>query len=87
MKDELINRLENLKDKYPNFYKEHPDLLEQLNKKIDAIKNDNYEIKDAGYVVAYIGGNVTNTQMYTNKNKNKEFTIEDAKILYEEFKK
>ena len=44
---QLIKRLEECKYKHKEFYKTHPDFLEELNAKIYALKNGNeYTIKD-----------------------------------------
>ena len=61
-RDSIIARLENCRDKNKEFYKRHSDLLEELNYKINALKNGaDYEIKDAGWVVGYIVGKIGET--------------------------
>ena len=70
--DDIIARLERCRDKNKEFYKRHTDLLEELNCKINALKNGaNYEIKDAGWVVGYVGGKIRDTNLSFNEGKAK----------------
>ena len=77
-KDDIIARLEKCKDKNKEFYKRHTDLLEELNCKISALKSgDDYEIKDVGWVVGYVGGKIGETD-------DDKMTVERAKEIYKE---
>ncbi len=77
-RDGIIARLERCRDKNKEFYKRHSDLLEELNCKIDALKNgDDYEIKDVGWVVGYVGGKIGETD-------DDKMTEERAKEIYKE---
>ena len=77
-RDSIIARLESCRDKNKEFYKRHSDLLEELNYKINVLKNGaDYEIKDAGWVVGYIGGKIGETD-------NDKITEERAKEIYKE---
>ena len=77
-RDNIIARLERCRDKNKEFYKRHSDLLEELNYKINALKNGaDYEIKDAGWVVGYVGGKIG--EMDDDK-----MTEERAKEIYRE---
>ena len=77
-RDSIIARLESCRDKNKEFYKRHSDLLEELNYKINALKNGaNYEIKDVGWVVGYVGGKIGETD-------NDKITEERAKEIYKE---
>ena len=77
-RDSIIARLESCRDKNKEFYKRHSDLLEELNYKINALKNGaDYEIKDVGWVVGYVGGKIGET----NYDK---MTEERAKEIYKE---
>ena len=77
-RDSIIARLERCKDKNKEFYKRHPNMLEELNYKINALKNGaDYEIKDVGWVVGYVGGKIGETDDDT-------MTVERAKEIYKE---
>ena len=77
-RDNIIARLERCRDKNKEFYKRHSDLLEELNYKINALKNGtDYEIKDASWVVGYVGGKIRETD-------NDRMTEERAKEIYKE---
>ena len=77
-RDSIIARLESCRDKNKEFYKRHSDLLEELNYKINALKNGaDYEVKDVGWVVGYIGGKIGETD-------NDKITEERAKEIYKE---
>ena len=77
-RDSIIARLESCRDKNKEFYKRHSDLLEELNCKIDALKNGaDYEIKDVGWVVGYVGGKIGETD-------DDKMTEERAKEIYKE---
>ena len=77
-KDDIIARLEKCKDKNKEFYKRHPNMLEELNCKINALKNGaDYEIKDVGCIIGYIGGKIGETD-------DDRMTEERAKEIYKE---
>ena len=77
-RDDIIARLEKCKDKNKEFYKRHTDLLEELNCKINALKNGaDYEIKDVGWVIGYVGGKIGETD-------DDKMTEERAKEIYKE---
>ena len=77
-RDSIIARLERCRDKNKEFYKRHSDLLEELNYKINALKNEaDYEIKDVGWVIGYVGGKIRETD-------NDRMTEEIAKEIYKE---
>ena len=77
-RDSIIARLESCRDKNKEFYKRHADLLEELNYKINALKNGaNYEIKDVGWVIGYVGGKIGETD-------DDRMTEERAKEIYKE---
>ena len=77
-RDDIIARLEKCRDTNEEFYKRHSDLLEELNYKINALKNgDDYEIKDAGWVVGYVVGKIGETD-------SDKMTEERAKEIYKE---
>ena len=77
-RDDIIARLERCRDKNGEFYKRHSDLLEELNYKINALKSeDDYEIKDAGWVVGYVAGKIGETD-------SDKMTEERAKEIYKE---
>ena len=77
-RDNIIAKLERCRDKNKEFYKRHSDLLEELNCKIDALKSGaDYEIKDVGWVVGYIGGKIGETD-------DDKMTEERAKEIYKE---
>ena len=61
---QLIKRLEECKYKHKEFYKAHPDFLEELNSKIYALKNGNeYTLIDANWVICYAGGKIRDTHI------------------------
>ena len=77
-RDDIIARLERCRDKNREFYKRHSDLLEELNYKINALKNGaDYEIKDVGWVVGYVAGKIGETD-------SDKMTEERAKEIYKE---
>ena len=77
-RDNIIARLEKCRDTNEEFYKRHSDLLEELNYKINALKNGaDYEIKDVGWVVGYISGKIGETD-------DDKMTEERAKEIYKE---
>ena len=77
-RDNIIARLERCRDKNKEFYKRHSVLLEELNYKINALKNGvDYEIKDSGWIVGYIGGKIGETD-------SDKMTEERAKEIYKE---
>ena len=77
-RDDIIARLEKCKDKNKEFYKRHPNMLEELNCKINALKNGaDYEIKDVGWVIGYVGGKIGETD-------DDKMTEERAKEIYKE---
>ena len=77
-RDSIIARLESCRDKNKEFYKRHADLLEELNCKINALKNGaDYEIKDVGWIVGYVGGKIGETD-------DDKMTEERAKEIYKE---
>ena len=77
-RDSIIARLESCRDKNKEFYKRHFDLLEELNYKINALKNRaDYEIKDVGWIVGYFGGKIGETD-------DDKMTEEKAKEIYKE---
>ena len=77
-RDDIIARLERCRDKNKEFYKKHSVLLEELNYKINALKNGtDYEIKDAGWVVGYVGGKIGETD-------DDKMIEERAKEIYKE---
>ena len=87
---QLIKRLEECKYKHKEFYKRHPDLLEELNSKIYALKNGNeYTLIDANWVICYAGGKIRDTHTGFDdkiaKFKN-TMTIEVAKKVYKNIK-
>ena len=77
-RDSIIARLESCRDKNKEFYKRHSDLLEELNYKINALKNGaDYEIKDVGWVIGYVAGKIGETDC-------DKMTEERAKEIYKE---
>ena len=77
-RDSIIARLERCRDKNGEFYKRHSDLLEELNCKINVLKNGaDYEIKDVGWIVGYVGGKIGETD-------DDKMTEERAKEIYKE---
>ena len=87
---QLIKRLEDCKYKHKEFYKAHPDFLEELNSKIYALKNGSeYTIKDANWVICYVGGKIRDTHTgFDDKIVNFEntITIDQSKELYKKLK-
>ena len=88
-RDNIIARLEKCRNTNEEFYKRHSDLLEELNYKINALKSGaDYEIKDAGWVVGYVGGKIRETNFKYNKGKievieyKNKITEERAKEIY-----
>ena len=77
-RDSIIARLESCRDKNKEFYKRHSDLLEELNYKINALKNGAYyEVINASCVVGDIGGKIGETD-------SDRMTEERAKEIYKE---
>ena len=77
-RDNIIARLERCRDTNEEFYKRHSDLLEELNYKINALKNGaDYEIKDVGWIIGYISGKIGETD-------DDKMTEERAKEIYKE---
>ena len=77
-RDNIIARLEKYRDTNEEFYKRHADLLEELNYKINALKNGaDYAINDAGWVVGYTVGKIGETN-------SDRMTEERAKEIYKE---
>ena len=87
---QIIKRLEKCKYTHKEFYEKHPDLLEELNSKIYALKNGNdYTIKDAGWVICYVGGKIRDTHTgFDDKivNFKNTMTVEIAKEEYKRLK-
>ena len=89
----IIKRLEKCRRSHQEFYKNHPDLLEEITYKINALKDGvEYEVKDAGWVVGYVGGKIRETNFKYNNGKNEiinyknTITEEIAKEVYENLK-
>ena len=89
----IIKRLEKCRRSHQEFYKNHPDMLEEITYKINALKNgDEYEVKDAGWVVGYVGGKIRETNFKYNNGKNEiinyknTITEEIAKESYRNLK-
>ena len=87
---QLIKRLEECKYKHKEFYKTHPELLEELNVKIYALKNGNeYTIKDANWIICYVEGKRrdSNSGFYDKiVNFKNTITIEQSKEIYKKLK-
>ena len=89
----IIVRLEKCRNKNKEFYNKYPNLLKELDYKIEALKNGvDYKIKNANWTVAYVGGKLRDTNIgfkETNrgliKYKN-TMTIEIAKEAYSKFR-
>jgi hypothetical protein len=89
-RQEALQRLERLKKEKTDFYKRYPNLLEQLERKIAALKSGTgYKIMNAQYLIPYICGKVTSIQILDiegkktlDQIKNQNFTIEDAKRAF-----
>ena len=90
----IIKRLEKCRRTHQDFYKNHPDLLEEITYKINALKDGAvYEVKDAGWVVGYVGGKIRETNFKYNKEGGNEIinykntiTEEIAKESYRNLK-
>ena len=88
----IIKRLEKCRRSHQEFYKNHPDMLEEITYKINALKNGTeYEVKDAGWVVGYVGGKIRDTNLSFEKEvkviKYKNTISEEiAKEVYENLK-
>ena len=90
----IIKRLEKCRRNHQEFYKNHPDLLEEITYKINALKNGaEYEVKDAGWIVGYVGGKIRETNFKFNKegkieviNYKNTITEEIAKESYKNLK-
>ena len=89
----IIVRLEKCRNKNKEFYNKHPDLLKELDCKIEALKNGvDYKIENANWTVAYVGGKLRDTNIgfkETNRGliKYKDtMTIEIAKEAYSKFR-
>ena len=88
----IIKRLEKCRRTHQEFYKNHPDMLEEITYKINALKNgDEYEVKDAGWVVGYVGGKIRDTNLSFDKevkviNYKNTITEEIAKESYRNLK-
>ena len=89
----IIKRLEKCRRTHQEFYKNHPDMLEKLTYKINALKDGAvYEVKDAGWVVGYVGGKIRETNFKYNNGKNEiinyknTITEEIAKESYKNLK-
>ena len=88
----IIKRLEKCRRTHQEFYKDHPDFLEELSNKINALKNGNdYEVKDAGWVVGYVGGKIRDTNLSFDKevkviNYKNTITEEISKEVYKNLK-
>ena len=89
----IIKRLEKCRRSHQEFYKNHPDLLEEITYKINALKDGaDYEVKDAGWVVGYVGGKIRETNFKYNNGKNEvivyknSITEEIAKESYKNLK-
>ena len=77
-RDNIIARLEKCRDKNKEFYKKHPNMLEELNYKISALKSGaDYEVKDVGWIIGYVGGKIGETD-------DDKMTEERAKEIYKE---
>ena len=64
----IIQRLEKCRRTHQEFYKNHPDMLEKITHKINALKDGaEYEVKDAGWVVGYVGGKIRDTNLSFDK--------------------
>lgn len=64
----IIKRLEKCRRSHQEFYKNHPDMLEEITYKINALKDGaDYEVKDAGWVVGYVGGKIRDTNLSFDK--------------------
>ena len=89
----IIKRLEKCRRSHQEFYRNHPDMLEEITYKINALKDGvDYEVKDAGWVVGYVGGKIRETNFKYNNGKNEvinyknTITEEIAKETYKNLK-
>ena len=89
----IIVRLEKCRNKNKEFYNKYPNLLKELDYKIEALKNGvDYKIKNANWTVAYVGGKLRDTNIgfkETNRGLIKyenTMTIEIAKEAYSKFR-
>ena len=90
----IIKRLEKCRRTHQEFYKNHPDMLEEITYKINALKDGAaYEVKDAGWIVGYVGGKIRETNFKFNKegkieviNYKNTITEEIAKESYKNLK-
>ena len=87
----IIKRLEKCRRTHQEFYKNHPDLLEEITYKINALKDGAaYEVKDAGWVVGYVGGKIRDTNLSFDEGKVIQYkntiTEETAKESYRNLK-
>ena len=88
----IIKRLEKCRRAHQEFYKNHPDLLEEITYKINALKDGaEYEVKDAGWIVGYVGGKIRDTNLSFDKevkviNYKNTITEEIAKESYKNLK-
>ncbi len=63
-RQEVLQRLEKLKIDRADFYKRYPNLLEQLEKKIEALKSGTgYKIKNVQYLIPYTFSKTVAIQM------------------------
>ena len=91
-RNQIINRLKICIENHKDFYKNHPDYLENITNKIAALENGaKYEIRDAGWTISYIWGNCVGCQtvsvdgkIHLNDIKEQEMTVEMAKQCYQE---
>lgn len=89
-RQESLQRLERLRNDKADFYKRYPNLLEQLEKKIEALKSGTgYKIKNVQYLIPYIFGKTVDIQMLDIEGKkklgqikNQKFTTADAEKLF-----
>ena len=88
----IIKRLEKCRSTHQEFYKNHPDLLEEITYKINALKDGaEYEVKDAGWTVGYVGEKIRDTNLSFDKevkviNYKNTITEEIAKESYKNLK-
>ena len=90
----IIKRLEKCRRTHQDFYKNHPVMLEELTYNINALKDGaDYEVKDAGWIVGYVGGKIRETNFKFNKegkieiiNYENTITEEIAKESYKNLK-
>lgn len=89
-RQEALQRLERLKKEKTDFYKRYPNLLEQLEKKIEALKSGTgYKIKNVQYLIPYTFSKIVTIQMLDVEGKkklgqikNQKFTTADAEKLF-----